>query len=98
MTSRSLVAVALVLATPAIAASAAERARPAPPAGMALTIPWQGMALVADGARPPAGGFRNANLTPPVHSAKPIPPPGRLPDQRTGPKRDHVVRDICIGC
>lgn len=34
----------------------------------------------------------------PVHVAPPIPPGGRLPNQRTGPVRDHVVRDICIGC
>ncbi|MGU3667816.1 hypothetical protein ACLBX9_26825 [Methylobacterium sp. A49B] len=23
---------------------------------------------------------------------------GQLPNQRTGPKREHVVHDICIGC
>lgn len=33
-----------------------------------------------------------------VHEAPLIPPGGRLPNQRTGPVRDHVVRDICIGC
>ena len=25
-------------------------------------------------------------------------PRGRLPDQPTGRKHDHAVRDICIGC
>lgn len=25
-------------------------------------------------------------------------PEGRLPNQATGPKRERVVRDICIGC
>lgn len=25
-------------------------------------------------------------------------PDGRLPNQSTGPKRERVVRDICIGC
>lgn len=36
----------------------------------------------------------------------PMPPPrptarildGELPNQRTGPKHERVVRDICIGC
>lgn len=32
-----------------------------------------------------------------AHQAVPR-PDGRLPNQATGPKRERVVRDICIGC
>ncbi len=38
-------------------------------------------------------GFRPVGV-----EAPPVPPGGRLPNQRTGPMRDHVVRDICVGC
>ncbi len=41
-----------------------------------------------------AGRFRPVH----VHEAPPVALGGRLPNQRTGPLRDHVVRDICIGC
>lgn len=41
-----------------------------------------------------ARGFRPVH----VREAPPVPRGGRLPSQRTGPMRDHVVRDICIGC
>jgi len=79
---------------------------------MALTVPWHGMALTARqqplDTSPPA---RNAILKtahainlPPAHRRvrlsrgdEPL-LGGELPNQRTGPKREHAVRDICIGC
>ena len=58
----------------------------------------QYMVLTHEGA--PAS---KAEIVPPP---APLPPPrptaraldGELPNQRTGPKRERVVRDICIGC
>jgi hypothetical protein len=85
----------------------------APPArGMALTTPWHGMAFTdrpqpADVPQPPRDPIINAVHTvnlPPTHKRMRFSGGderlvnGRLPNQRTGPKRDHVVRDICIGC
>ncbi|GEP02226.1 hypothetical protein [Methylobacterium oxalidis] len=96
ISSRLRLAPTLLLALSASAAAAAERPGPASAAGMALTLPWQGMALVAVPAQGHPAGFRKAGLVSPA--ADPIPPAGRLPNQRTGAKRDHVVRDICIGC
>ena len=60
----------------------------------------QGMALTA----PRVAGLsaRSVPLPPPrpgeAAEAAPIAPAGRLPNQATGPRRDRVVRDICIGC
>lgn len=66
--------------------------------GQASPAAAQYMVLTHPGAPPPA-----AETAPP---AAPLPPPrptarildGELPNQRTGPKRERVVRDICIGC
>ncbi len=56
---------------------------------MALT-PEDAPAHKAEIAPPPAP------LPPPRPSARVL--DGDLPNQRTGPKRERVVRDICIGC
>lgn len=69
--------------------------------GLALPAPAaaQYMALTAPAPTP---------SQPPVpQPARPVPPVARaaehafngsLPNQRTGPSRQRVVRDICIGC
>ncbi|MGU3358774.1 hypothetical protein ACLBWX_00410 [Methylobacterium sp. M6A4_1b] len=90
---------------PAIVSPACAFLRWSPPslvlAGLALglaSVPAaaQYMALTAPTPRP-------ASPEPP----KPVPPMarpvehafnGQLPNQRTGPGRHRVVRDICIGC
>lgn len=86
---------------------------PAPPSqGMALPLPDPGMAgggpavpaPPAETAGPPApaapaqadltGGQRRLRaLGSGISSID-----GRLPNQRTGPRHERVVRDICIGC
>ncbi len=95
MTLRSYLVPGLALACLTTTAPAAERPGFVPAGGMALTTPWQGMALVAKPGMPEVTGFRRAVI---VRPADPAPFPGRLPNQHTGPKRDRAVHDICIGC
>jgi hypothetical protein len=93
--------------------SARERSHAVPAAGgMVLTVPWQGMAFTdhhrpSDVPQPERRPIINAShttdLTPAYRhvrlsrGADPV-LGGQLPRQQTGPKREHVVRDICIGC
>ncbi|MBP1178658.1 hypothetical protein JOE48_000622 [Methylobacterium sp. PvR107] len=99
----------LFLAAFALASAAARAGEfaPAPPApGMALTLPDPGMANSTPatppglGAPPVAvqadltGGRRRLRA---LGSGFPS-TDGQLPNQRTGPRRERVVHDICIGC
>ncbi|MBE7248146.1 MAG: hypothetical protein INR63_24640 [Actinomycetospora chiangmaiensis] len=107
MRPRSRLLLAALVAVP-LSAQAGEFAQTAPAPGMALTLPEPGMASGAPvPASPPAavpppvapqadltGGRRRLKA---VGSGLP-PIEGQLPNQRTGPKREHVVHDICIGC
>ncbi len=114
MSSRCLLACAVALAVMGSECALAQDGfRLAPAAtGMALTLPWHGMALTArqqplDTPRPAPSPILDAvhamNLPPAYRrvqlsrGAEPL-PGGKLPNQRTGPKREHVVHDICIGC
>ncbi|MCJ2052554.1 hypothetical protein [Methylobacterium sp. J-070] len=107
MRPRSRLILAALAAAP-LSARAGEFAQAPPMPGMALTLPEPGMANGAPALPPPAavppvpvvpqadltggrrrprvlgGGFRSVD--------------GQLPNQRTGPKHEHVVHDICIGC
>jgi hypothetical protein len=96
--------VVLILVPPTARAGEFTQAPPAP--GMALTLPDPGMANSAPApAAPPeavappppqvdlTGGRRLRALGSGFSSIE-----GRLPNQRTGPRHEHVVRDICIGC
>ncbi|KAB1070784.1 hypothetical protein F6X53_29595 [Methylobacterium soli] len=80
---------------------------------MALTIPWHGMAFTApphpaadvlQTSRDPIINAGHVVDLPPAHRRMPLSGSdrrlldGQLPNQETGPKREHVVRDICIGC
>lgn len=114
MSSR-LVLVCTVALVPASPGCSSARERPhAPPAakGMALTVPWQGMAFTdhrqpSDALQPEHRSIINANhtinLAPAFRRARlsrggDTVLGGQLPNERTGSKREHVVRNICIGC
>lgn len=100
--------VAGLVVTP-LSGQAGEFAQTAPVPGMALTPPDPGMASGASepapspvpGAAAPAqaqldltaGRRRLRALGSGLSSIE-----GHLPNQRTGPRHEHVVRDICIGC
>lgn len=85
-------------------------ARPLPAGILMLGLLWsspglaQYMALTNHGAA--AAIKPEAVLPPALPPTVPLPPPrpaarlldGELPNQRTGPKHERVVRDICIGC
>ncbi|MCJ2063142.1 hypothetical protein MKK63_10520 [Methylobacterium sp. J-088] len=84
-------------------ARAGEFAQLPPAQGMALTLPEPGMAnsTVAEPSvtpvppqiDPDAGRRRLRMLGTGFPSIG-----GQLPNQRTGSRHEHVVRDICIGC
>jgi hypothetical protein len=90
------------------AARAGEFAQIPPAPGMALTLPDPGMASGTPAPAPPpalaappvaaqadlTGGRRRLRA---LGSGFPS-TDGQLPNQRTGPRREHVVHDICIGC
>ncbi|MBE7204239.1 MAG: hypothetical protein INR70_41495 [Parafilimonas terrae] len=60
---------------------------PAPPPALAAPPPVAAQADLTGGRRrlrALGGGFPSTD--------------GQLPNQRTGPRREHVVHDICIGC
>lgn len=95
----------LIFAAPA-SARAGEFAQVPPTPGMALTLPAPGMAnsemaersTSAAGPAPPQNdpleGRRNLSM--PGSGFPSV--AGRLPNQRTGSRHQHVVHDICIGC
>ena len=75
---------ALTLPDPGMASSAPA---PAPPPALAAPPPVAAQADLTGGRRrlrALGGGFPSTD--------------GQLPNQRTGPRREHVVHDICIGC
>lgn len=98
----------VVLASASVPAQAGEFAQAPPTPGMVMTRPDPGMANspampVPDAAAPaqrppasvdPAAGRRRFQGVGSGFSAM----DGRLPNQRTGQRRQHVVHDICIGC
>jgi hypothetical protein len=95
---------ALVLAP---AAARAGEFAPTPPApGMALTLPDPGMANSTPATPPGLGAApvaAQADLTGSRRRLRALgsgfpSTDGQLPNQRTGPRREHVVHDICIGC
>ena len=66
---------------------------------LAIAPTWaQNMALTPNPEMPtrPSPNEREHPLSPPRAQAQV--PSGELPNQRTGLKRQRVVRDICIGC
>jgi hypothetical protein len=98
----------LLLATLALAplpVQAGEFAQMPPVQGMALPLPDPGMAGGAPAAipAPEAAAPPQADLTGGRRRLRALGSgfssiDGRLPNQRTGPRHEHVVRDICIGC
>ncbi|WCS27122.1 hypothetical protein LOK46_10005 [Methylobacterium sp. NMS14P] len=102
---------ALLVAAP-LPGRAGEFAQAPPAPGMALALPDPGMANGAPAptaAPPPAPA---AEVPAPVKAVS-VPAverrfralgsgfssiDGQLPNQRTGQRHQHVVRDICIGC
>ena len=100
------------LAGPSPSAAAEGIAAPPPALGMAVPLPDPGMAGgAADRAPPPGDTPRRPPEPPPapvLAQPRPKRPPalggafptgnGQLPNQRTGHRHEHVVRDICIGC
>ncbi|MGU3537115.1 hypothetical protein [Methylobacterium sp. A54F] len=87
------IAAGLVVALSATGVAAA-------PAGLGRDSPFYRTAQFP--APPPESVAAPASDTraprPLLHRAVPQPLGGALPNQRTGPKREHPVRDICIGC
>jgi hypothetical protein len=87
-------------------ARAGEFAQAPPAPGMALTPPDPGMAnSEAAGASSPAAPPASPQIDPGEGRRRlralgaGFPSiGGRLPNQRTGPRHEHVVNDICIGC
>ena len=87
-------------------------AAPPPALGMAVPLPDPGMANAAPGGIAPANEAPRPPTEPPPTPVIATPGPkrprgfgglfpdegGRLPNQRTGHRHEHVVRDICIGC
>jgi hypothetical protein len=108
MRPRSWLVLSALVATP-LSVRAGEFAQTAPAPGMALTLPESGMANGAPAPAPPSAVDAPAPVAPQVDLAggrrrlralgSGLPAiEGQLPNQRTGPKREHVVHDICIGC
>ena len=95
-------------------AGAQNLAAPPPALGMAVPLADPGMANVPPAAPPqptPQAEPRSAPaLTATPVIVPPVPRPlrgpgsglanegGQLPNQKTGRRHEHVVRDICIGC
>ena len=106
-------AVALLVVAP-LPGRAGEFAQVPPVPGMALTLPDPGMANGAPAPAPTAAPAPAAAAEPPAPvRAASVPAverrfrslgsglssiDGQLPNQRTGQRHQHVVRDICIGC
>jgi hypothetical protein len=101
--------IVLALVCMPLQVQAGEFAHVPPAQGMVMPLPDPGMANSApspaqepEAAPPappppvvdPAGGRRRYQA---LGSGFPS-TDGRLPNQRTGPRREHVVHDICIGC
>jgi hypothetical protein len=110
MRPRSLLVLAILTLAP-LPAGAGEFAQTLPAQGMALTLPDPGMANSAPAPAPPpaAGAARpapvsaQADLTGGRRRLRALGSgfpaiDGQLPNQRTGPRHEHVVHDICIGC
>lgn len=101
--SLALVSLASLPLAASALARAGEFAQLPPAQGMALTLPEPGMANSAVAERSvtsvppqvdPDVGRRRLRM-----SGTGFPSiGGQLPNQRTGSRREHVVRDICIGC
>ena len=87
-----ILAVAL-LAVPSTARAAPQRLDRASPVYRSAQFVPPSPATYAAPETAEAPGRRAA-----IRRAAPAPPGGALPNQRTGPMRDHVVRDICVGC
>jgi hypothetical protein len=103
-----------VLAAAPLSARAGEFAPTPPVPGMALTLPGSGMATGAPvplaPVPSPAATAPPAPVPPPAQADLTGPrrprtlgsgfpsTDGQLPNQRTGPRRERVVHDICIGC
>lgn len=73
--------------------------------GMAMTPPGAGMADTSPAAPVTGPVTPTRPMAEPPHLVDDRPglrrtpaPDGTLPNQRTGPRRAHVVHDICIGC
>lgn len=105
MRPRSRLILAAFAAAP-LSAQAGDFAQVPPVPGMALTHPEPGMAIGTPvpppAAASPVPAAPQADLTmgrrPKALGTGRTSADGQLPNQRTGPKRDHVVHDICIGC
>lgn len=75
---------------------------------LVLGLAWTGLGIAPALAQYMALTHADAPAHKPeiAPSPAPLPPPrpsarvldGELPNQRTGPKRERVVHDICIGC
>ena len=113
MSSRFPLVCAVILKTATAGYAWSQELAPSMPArGMALTTPKEGMELdslhqLMDVPLPPRnpslGAPQAVDLTPAhkhhhLSRGDALNQDGRLPNQRTGPKHEHVVRDICIGC
>lgn len=101
--------IVLALVCMSLQAQAGEFAQVPPAQGMVMPLPDPGMANTApDPVREPGA----AQTAPPPSAVDPAggrrryqalgngfpSADGRLPNQRTGPRREHAVHDICIGC
>ncbi|MEE7449490.1 hypothetical protein MRF4_17675 [Methylobacterium radiotolerans] len=104
-------ALALLVAAP-LPGRAGEFAQVPPVPGMALTLPDPGMANGAPAPAAAPTPAPAAEAPAPVRTVS-VPAverrfralgsgfssmAGQLPNQRTGQRHQHVVRDICIGC
>ncbi|MGH1573064.1 hypothetical protein ACRAWG_23305 [Methylobacterium sp. P31] len=95
-----------VLTLVPLTARAGEFAQAPPAPGMALTLPDPGMANSAPAPTAPPEAAAPPPQVDPLGERRRFGAlgsgfpslEGRLPNQRTGPRREHVVRDICIGC
>jgi len=99
----------VALACAASSAQAGEFAATPPVQGMVMSLPDSGMANSTPNPAPPpeaAAPAPASTSADPANGRRRLQAfgsgfpsiEGRLPNQRTGPRREHVVHDICIGC
>ncbi|SFM13747.1 hypothetical protein [Methylobacterium pseudosasicola] len=99
-----LILVALVCTASSV--QAGEFAANPPAQGMVMPLPDTGMANSAPSAAPSPAAPAPSTTAEPANGRRRLQAlgsgfpstEGRLPNQRTGPRREHVVHDICIGC
>lgn len=111
---RAILAAPALLLLAVGSAGAQNLAAPPPALGMAVPLAEPGMANVPPSVSPQPAPQAEPQPAPAIATTPPIVPRvprlprglgsvqanggGQLPNQKTGHRHEHVVRDICIGC